>query len=76
MDYVMVTFQAGDRLNTDLRVPTFVTVGELLHILSEGLNMTINQDRRIQAEPIGRILDNSLTLSEEGVLQGALLTLI
>ncbi|MGF7046944.1 putative ubiquitin-like protein YukD [Paenibacillus sp. DS2015] len=76
MDYVMVTFQAGDNMNKDLKVPTFVTVGELLHILSEGLSLTISQDRRIQAEPIGRILDNSLTLTEEGVLHGALLTLI
>lgn len=76
MDYVMVTFQAGGQVGRELKVPVFVTVEELLGMLSEALGITVHRDSRLQAEPLGRILDNKMTLEEEGVVHGALLTLI
>lgn len=76
MDYIMITFQAGERLVKELKVPTFVTAEELLTMLSEALNLSIAPEHRLQAEPLGRILDPARTLHEEGVAFGALLTLI
>lgn len=77
MDEVMVTFQCQPDVNVDLRVPVFVTVEELLHLLSEALELTISaNNNRLQAEPLGRILDNQQTLEHEGVMHGTLLTLI
>lgn len=76
MDYVMITFAAGDEPARDLRVPSYVTVGELMKMLTSTFSLSIHPDHRLQAEPIGRILDNKLTLQEEGIVDGALLTLI
>ncbi|AZK48633.1 EsaB/YukD family protein [Paenibacillus lentus] len=76
MDYIMITFQAGERLVKELKVPTFVTAEELLTMLSEALGLSIAPEHRLQAEPLGRILDPTRTLEEEGVAFGALLTLI
>ncbi|WP_055109386.1 EsaB/YukD family protein [Paenibacillus ihumii] len=76
MDYVMVTFQTGEGYSKELKVPSFVTSEELLSMLSEALGLSITPEHRLQAEPLGRILDPSRTLEEEGVGFGALLTLI
>ncbi|NLD47422.1 MAG: hypothetical protein GX660_09515 [Clostridiaceae bacterium] len=75
MDYIMVTFQSGKN-SIDLKVPVFVKIEELLVMLSEALNMDMGKGNRLQAEPLGRILDNDRTLQEENVTQGSLLTLI
>ncbi|MUG44365.1 EsaB/YukD family protein [Paenibacillus woosongensis] len=76
MDYVVVTFQAGESFAKELKVPAFVTSGELLAMLSDALGLSITPEHRLQAEPLGRILDPARTLEEEGVAFGALLTLI
>ncbi|WP_159081748.1 EsaB/YukD family protein [Paenibacillus sp. CAA11] len=76
MDYVMVTFTAGQAPGKDLKVPAFVPIGELIEMLAEALHLAVEPENRIQAEPVGRILDNRLTLEQEGVADGALLTLI
>lgn len=76
MDYIMVTLQAGTAQRYDLKVPVFVTIEELLGMLIESLNLKGDRDVRLQAEPLGRILNNSKTLDQEGVAHGALLTLI
>lgn len=76
MDYILVTFQAGPRLTKELKVPVFVTPAELLAMLSEALGLDAGPERRLQAEPLGRILDHHRTLEEEGVVNGALLTLV
>lgn len=76
MDYILVTFQAGPRLTKELKVPIFVTPEELLAMLSEALDLQVGPDNRLQAEPLGRILDHSRTLEEEGVVNGSLLTLV
>lgn len=75
MDYIMVTLKVGKQ-NIDLRVPVFVKIEELLVMLSEALQITISKDNRLQAEPLGRILDNSKTLEQEDVMLGSYLTLI
>lgn len=76
MDYIMVTLQAGTAQRYDLKVPVFVTIEELLGMLIESLSLKGDRDVRLQAEPLGRILNNSKTLDQEGVAHGALLTLI
>ncbi|GGH11022.1 EsaB/YukD family protein [Paenibacillus segetis] len=76
MDYILVSFHSGSNDNIDLKVPVFVTIEELLAMLSEALNLTVSHSSKLQAEPLGRILDNSRTLEQEGVSQGALLTLV
>ncbi|MBH5320058.1 EsaB/YukD family protein [Paenibacillus sp. GSMTC-2017] len=76
MDYVMVTFQFGSSNPIDLKLPTFVIVEELLVILHEAVGSPAGRDHILQAEPLGRILNNNRTLEEEGVTQGTLLTLV
>ena len=76
MDYIMVTLQTGTAQRYDLKVPVFVIIEELLGMLIESLNLKGDRDVRLQAEPLGRILNNSKTLDQEGVAHGALLTLI
>lgn len=76
MDYIMVTFQAGSKESIDLKIPVFVTVEELLNMLSEALHLDVKSNFKLQAEPLGRILNNSRTLEQEGVNQGAMLTLV
>lgn len=71
----MITFQANNE-KMDLKVPTFVIIEELLKMLAEALSINIVLGSRLQAEPLGRILDNSKTLEQEGVAQGSILTLI
>jgi uncharacterized ubiquitin-like protein YukD len=75
-DYIMITFQAENIDSVDLKVPVFVKTGELISMLSKALRLTFKEGSRLQAEPLGRILDNNLTLLQEGVEHGALLTLI
>ncbi|WP_410771621.1 EsaB/YukD family protein [Fontibacillus sp. BL9] len=76
MDYILVTFQAGPQMRKELKIPVFVTPEELLSMLSEALGLSIGPENRLQAEPLGRILDHSRSLEEEGVVDGALLTLV
>lgn len=76
MDYIMVTLQADTAQRYDLKVPVFVTIEELLGMLTSSLHLSERSELRLQAEPLGRILNNSKTLDQEGVAHGALLTLI
>jgi uncharacterized ubiquitin-like protein YukD len=76
MDNIMITFQVAKLINEDISVPVFVTIQELMSMLSEAFNIDIKPENRIQAEPLGRILNNNFTLDQEGVSHGALLTLI
>lgn len=76
MDYIMVTLQTDDGRQTDLKVPAFVPVSELLGMLAETLHLERGPETRLQAEPLGRILQDGKTLKEQGVCHGALLTVI
>jgi uncharacterized ubiquitin-like protein YukD len=75
MDEMMITLQTGDQ-QMDLKVPVFVSVGELIDMLSAALGISAGPENKIQAEPLGRILRNDRTLEEEEVTQGSLLTLL
>lgn len=75
MDYLMVTLYIENK-EMDLKVPTFIRIEELLEMLAVALDIPIGQGNKLQAEPLGRILDNSKTLEQEAVTQGSLLTLI
>lgn len=75
MNYIIITFQSGNE-KMDLKVPAFVKIEELLGMLSEALGIQAGPENRLQAEPLGRILDNSRTLEQESVTQGSILTLI
>ena len=76
MDDVMVTFHADGQIHTELKLPVYVKISDLLAMLAESLPISIAADSQLQAEPLGRILDPNLTLKEEGVRRGAMLTLI
>lgn len=76
MDYILISFQSGDKEMIDLRVPLFTTVEELLSIFHEVLGTPNHHEAMLQAEPLGRILNNNRTLEQEGVTQGSLLTLV
>ena len=75
MDYILLTFCIENK-EIDLKVPTFVKVAELLSMLAAALNVSISPANQLQAEPLGRILENDKTLEQEMVTQGSLLTLI
>ncbi|MBT2293169.1 EsaB/YukD family protein [Paenibacillus albidus] len=75
MNYVMVTLLASGQ-QVDLKLPGLVPVSELLEMLKDTLELPGQREQRLQAEPLGRILDNARSLEEEGVSHGALLTLI
>lgn len=75
MEYVMVTLKAGT-VEADLKLPAEIPVSELLEMLEEPLELKQPLRSRLQAEPLGRILESARSLEEEGVSHGALLTLI
>lgn len=76
MEYILITIKMPEKAEMDLKIPAFITGTELLKMLTEITCSDISQDNKIQAEPLGRILDNSQTLQAEGVGQGALLTIL
>ncbi|WP_026478108.1 EsaB/YukD family protein [Alkaliphilus transvaalensis] len=76
MDYIIVTFKQNNSTSIDLKIPTFVPIRELLTMLADTLNVEAIKEKKLQAEPLGHILDNNLTLEEEGVSNGALLTVV
>lgn len=75
-DYIFVTLKMPTQPAIDLKIPSFVTGRELLSMVSEMFRMAIPQSAKIQAEPIGRILDPDQTLASEGADDGSLLTLL
>jgi len=76
MEYILITLKIPNQADMDLKIPCMITGEELLKMLMEITNTGITLDTNIQAEPLGRILDNSQTLNAEGVGHGALLTLL
>ncbi|UQZ35413.1 hypothetical protein C2I18_18935 [Paenibacillus sp. PK3_47] len=76
MEYIMVTLQTEGGRQADLKIPAFVPVSDLLDMLAEALHLDKGPETRLQAEPLGRILQSAKTLEEQGVCHGALLTVI
>jgi len=73
---VFITVKIAGQNAMDLKIPDYITGEEFLVILSEITGENLPAHTKIQAEPIGRILDNTQTLASEGVETGALLTLL
>ena len=76
MDTIFITVKLPGQDAMDLKIPGYITGEELMAIVSEITGAALPKDSKIQAEPIGRILDNTQTFESEGVGTGALLTLI
>ena len=76
MDAIFITVKTPGQGAMDLKIPNYITGGELLAILSEITGETISANSKIQAEPIGRILENTQTLESDGVETGAMLTIL
>lgn len=74
-DYIFITLVI-DLKSIDLKVPTFVPVSELMDLFSKALNVSIDNNSQIQAEPLGRILDSDKSIAQQRVTQGSILTLI
>ena len=76
MDYVWVSINYVNMRNLELKMPSSCTVEELIRMVTDIYGTNEGRSTKIQAEPLGRILDNAKTLSEEGVATGSLLTFI
>jgi uncharacterized ubiquitin-like protein YukD len=76
MDYILITLKMPNLADLDLKIPVFITGAELIKMLLEITGAGFSLESKIQAEPLGRILDNTQTLYAEGVGHGALLTLL
>jgi len=76
METIFITVKMAGQSEMDLKIPNYITGEEFLAILSETTGAVLPAHTKIQAEPIGRILDNSQTLESDGVETGALLTLL
>ena len=76
MGYIYITVKTAGKGVMDLKIPDYVTGNEFLDMLSEITGKRLPAQTRIQAEPVGRILDNAQTFASEGVETGALLTFI
>jgi hypothetical protein len=78
-DYICITFDAGGR-SVDLKVPAFITAGELAALLAEVLGRAFalpgGRAYKLQAEPLGCVLDSGETLEAQRVMDGALLKLL
>lgn len=76
MDTIFITVKIQGMDAIDLKVPNYITGEEFLNILSQITGTTLPAATKIQAEPIGRILENTQTFDSDGVDTGALLTLL
>ena len=74
MDDILITLKTPHLADMDLKIPAFITGAEFLKILTEITGGACSAESKLQAEPLGRILDNSQTFFAEGLGQGALLT--
>jgi len=76
MDEIFITLKVPGQNAMDLKIPGYITGEEFLAIASEITGANMPGGAKIQAEPIGRILENTQTLDSEGVETGALLTVL
>lgn len=75
MKEIFVTVRIRD-IENDLKIPCDIKPSELLNCISTAFKISLPQTARVQAEPAGRMLNNGFALSEQGVENGALLTVI
>lgn len=76
MEYIYITLKTNELGKIDLKIPTQITVNELLSMVSEALDLPLKVNSQVQAEPLGRILANTATIEDEGIANGALLTIL
>jgi len=76
MDSIFITVKMPGLDTMDLKIPDYITGEDLLAILTEITGGNLTEKTKIQAEPIGRILDKTQPFESDGVDTGALLTLI
>lgn len=76
MEYIFVTLRSKEEVLYELKIPTHITVGELLKIFRSALGLQIDENAMLHVEPLGRILGKEEVLSDEEIYNGALLTLI
>jgi len=75
MKYIFITIRIKE-FETDLKIPAEMNTAELIEALSKSYKLSLPPVCKIQAEPIGRILDNSKSFAEQGVDNGAALTVV
>lgn len=75
MGEILVTFRIG-KTEIDLKLSGIRPIGILIKDLSEALRIDIPASARIQAEPLGRILNNQQCLLAQGVFNGSILTIV
>lgn len=75
MEYIFITLKKSD-VEIDLKLPYHLSVSQFLTIVSEVFHEEITPATRIQVEPLGRILDPTTTLAQEGITNGSLFTWI
>lgn len=76
MDEIFITLKIPGQNGMDLKIPGYMTGEGLLAIAAEITGRDIPVGAKLQAEPIGRILENARALDSEGVETGALLTVL
>jgi len=76
METILITVKISGKDAMELRIPSYITGDEFLAILSEITGEKFPDNSKIQAEPIGRILENAQPLETDGVETGALLTIL
>lgn len=76
MEYILVTLKMPQQTDMDLKIPWFISGEAFLQIMRKITGSSISVASKIQAEPLGRILDNSHSFFDEGVGNGALLTVL
>lgn len=76
MGYIYVTLKTRELGSMDLKIPTSVSINEMLMMLSPALELSLKDDCQVQAEPMGRILDKTATIEAEGITTGSTLTIL
>ena len=75
MKYIFVTLKIGD-FEADLKIPSDMNTTELVSVAAKTYKLNVPASAKLQAEPLGRILDNNTSFGEQGVDNGALLTVV
>ena len=75
MGQILVTVKTKNS-EIDLKLSGTMQIADLLKNLGEALKIEIPATARIQAEPVGRILNNQQCLLEQEVYSGSVLTII
>lgn len=76
MDYILVNIKLSKENSQELKIPADIAAGELLEILKQVFHLESLGKAALHIEPLGRILGADEVLCEEGVYNGAQITLV